>query len=295
MNRILKAGHLAFLLFFLTFRAICQEGFVKESLKVDSKILGKSVEYSVYLPPDYESSSRSYPVVYLLHGYSDDETAWIQFGEVNKTMDKAILDRTLPPMIIVMPDAGVSWYINNFNASVRYEDFFFQEFIPFIESSYRIRALKEFRGVAGLSMGGYGAFVYAVKHPDKFVASAPLSAAFRNEEEVVVQSQDRWDMIEGPVFGPGLTGKKRITDHWKTNNPFYLVNNSTSEALKSVKYYIDCGDDDFLYKGNSNMHILLRDKNIPHEYRVRDGGHSWIYWRTGILEALKFIGENFHR
>src|SRR5690606_11939201 len=106
-------------------------------LTVESRILGKPVRYTVYLPYDYHTSTRYYPVVYLLHGYTDNDTGWLQFGEAHMIADELINDREIPPMIIVMPDAGVSWYVNNFDASVRYEDFFIDEFIPHIEAQYR--------------------------------------------------------------------------------------------------------------------------------------------------------------
>jgi enterochelin esterase-like enzyme len=139
------------------------KGIVLESLVVKSKILGHDIKYSVYLPSDYNTSNRSYPVLYLLHGYTDDETSWIQFGEVNASADKLIANRECTPMIIVMPDAGLSWYINNYNGSVNYEEAFFSEFLPEIEKAYRIRKSKEFRAIGGNSMGGYGSMLYSLK------------------------------------------------------------------------------------------------------------------------------------
>jgi S-formylglutathione hydrolase FrmB len=82
---------------------------------------------------------------------------------------------------------------------------------------------------------------------------------------------------------------------WDIQSIFLVIMICPIDQLKSVRWYIDCGDDDFLYKGNATMHIILRDRGIPHEYRVRDGGHNWLYWRTGITDALKFIGKSFHR
>ena len=272
-----------------------QMGRVIEGNTIKSNILGRSVDYSVYLPPDYDHSERYYPVVYLLHGYTDDETAWVQFGEVNRAADKAIRAGIIPSMVIAMPDAGVTWYANNYDGTVRYEDFFFEEFIPHVEDKFRIRKKKEFRGIAGLSMGGYGTTLYALKHPDMFAAAAPFSAALYTDYDVISHDQKKWDQEKGVVFGKGLQGKKRLTDHWKNNNPFHIVNNSDIEEIKSVRWYFDCGDDDFLYRGNSMFHILLRDKEIPHEFRIRDGEHNWEYWRTGITDALEFIGRSFHR
>ncbi|HKG21141.1 MAG TPA: alpha/beta hydrolase-fold protein [Blastocatellia bacterium] len=270
-------------------------GTVKEGLTVRSEVLGKPVRYSIYLPGDYATSERYYPVLYLLHGYTDSDMAWIQFGEANLIADEAIAGRSIPPMIIVMPDAGVSWYINNYDNSVKYEDFFIKEFIPRIESTYRARPEKQYRAVAGLSMGGYGALVYTLRHPDIFAACAAFSAAIFTDEETMGRTDEVWARIDSVLYGPGLKGKDRLTDHYKSYNPIHLVRNAGTEKLKNLRLYIDCGDDDFLYKGNATFHILLRDMKIPHEYRARDGGHTWSYWRSGLIDGLRFIGDSFHR
>jgi enterochelin esterase-like enzyme len=270
-------------------------GQVLEGLHFSSPILGHDVKYAVYLPPDYSNSTRRYPVVYLLHGYTDDESAWIQFGEVNMAADRAIAAREIPPMIIVMPDAGVSFYINDHQNKVRYEDMFIQEFIPHIDNTYRTRPDREFRGLSGLSMGGWGTLLLAMRHPDMFAACAAFSAALWTDEDLAAMDEKAYDRVISPLFGPKLAGKDRLTAHFRSYNPLDLAKNQSVEALKKVKYYIDCGDDDFLFKGNAALHILLAERKIPHEFRVRDGAHTWSYWRTGIVEGLKFISESFHR
>ena len=270
-------------------------GQVLEGLKLLSTVLGRDVAFAVYLPPDYAASTRRYPVVYLLHGYTDDESGWIQFGEVGLAADRAIADREIPPMIIVMPDGGVSWYVNDLPGKVRYEDMFVQEFIPHIDASYRTRASREFRGISGLSMGGWGTLVHAFRHPELFAACAAFSAAVWADEDVTGMKQDTWDKVLGPVLGTGLAGKERLTPHFRKVSPLDLARSLPEDSLKTVRYYIDCGDDDFLIKGNCALHLLLTDRKIPHEFRVRDGGHTWSYWRTGIVDGLKFIGESFHR
>lgn len=269
-------------------------GIVKEGLTIESKILGKSIRYTIYLPFDYSTSDRYYPIVYLLHGYSDNDMGWLQFGEANMIADECIANRTIPPMIIAMPDGGLTWYINNYNGSTNYEDFFIKEFIPAIESKYRVRTEKRYRGIAGLSMGGFGTLIYALKHPDMFAACAPLSAAVYTDEEIKAQNDKRWEQVGSGLFGPGLKGDERLTEHYKANSPLHIIKSGNIDKLKSVRYYIDCGDDDFLYKGNAALHVLLRDMNIPHEFRVRDGVHNWVYWRESLPEALKFIGASFH-
>ncbi|PLK43432.1 esterase family protein [Emticicia sp. TH156] len=285
------------LLLFISSLSFAQQGIVKESLKLKSSILGKEVKYNIYLPADYEKNNRMYPVLYLLHGYTDDETGWTQFGQTPEIADKTINSGDAPPMIIVMPDAGVSWYMNSFDGKTKFEDFFIKEFIPYIETSYRIRSKREFRAVAGLSMGGLGTLLYATKHPDLFTAAAPLSAAVWTDEEVVSgnQNQDQWNYVFGDLYGKNLKGKERLTEHYYKNAPIKIVETANAEELKKVKFYIDCGDDDFLIKGNMALHAIMIDKKIPHEFRVRDGGHTWSYWRTALPEVLKFVGDSFHR
>lgn len=270
-------------------------GKVYETRTVRSAIMGKEVHYTVYLPADYETSSRTYPVVYLLHGYTDDNTGWLQFGEINRYADKAIAEGTIPPMIIVMPDADSTWYINSYDGKERYEDFFVKEFMPSIEKTYRIKAEKKYRGVAGLSMGGYGTLILSLKHPELFAAAAPLSAAVLDDDAMVNTPEASWARTFGQLFGRDLKGKDRLTQTWYDNSILRIIDTKSADELKKVRYWIDCGDDDFLTKGNCLLHIALTEKRVPHEYRVRDGAHTWNYWRTGITDALKFIGESFHQ
>jgi enterochelin esterase-like enzyme len=270
-------------------------GKVIEEATVKSSILNKSVRYTIYLPADYDLSQRTYPVVYLLHGFTDDNTGWLQFGEINRYADKAIADGIIPPMIIVMPNGDSSFYINSYDGKEKYEDFFIKEFMPSIEKMYRIKAEKKYRGIAGLSMGGYGSLIYSMKYPQLFAAAAPLSAAVFDDSALVTMPDINYEMVFAPLFGRGLKGKDRLNKSFYDNSPLKIAETKSADDLKKVRYWIDCGDDDFLTKGNCLLHILLTDKKVPHEYRVRDGAHNWTYWRTGIVDALKFIGDSFHQ
>ncbi|MBP7870272.1 MAG: esterase family protein [Candidatus Saccharicenans sp.] len=270
-------------------------GQVLEGLKLSSQILGQEVRYTIYLPPDYGASSRRYPVVYLLHGYTDNDTAWVQFGQVNLIVDRAVAAGELPPMIVVMPDGDVSWYINDYQGKVRYEDMFFKELIPYIDSNYRTRAAREFRAVAGLSMGGWGTLIYALRHPEMFSAAAAFSPAVWTDEEIMATDDKTYEQMFARLYGTGLKGKDRLTTHFQSYNPLQLVKTLPVDKIKTVRFYLDCGDDDFLYKGNAALHVVMLDRKIPHEARMRDGAHDWLYWRTGILDGLKFISQSFIR
>ena len=281
--------------FILCIASAQNQGRVIEQLSVKSEILGKEVKYSIYFPADYDRSQRTYPVVYLLHGYTDDNTGWLQFGEINRYADKAIAEGTIPPMIIVMPNGDSSWYINSFDGKEKYEDFFVKEFIPSIEKAYRIKSQKQYRGIAGLSMGGYGSLIYALKYPELFSAAAPLSAGVFTDDEVLNMRDDNYENVLGPLYGHNLKGKQRLNEAWYKNSILKIIETKSANELKKVRYWIDCGDDDFLTKGNCLLHLALTDKKVPHEFRVRDGSHSWTYWRTGITDALQFIGQSFHQ
>jgi len=158
-----------------------QTGKVFDNLSMKSEILDMDRKYAIYLPPDYETSQRSYPVLYLLHGGGDDQTGWVQFGEVKYIADKTIKEGKTTPMIIVMPDAssGKRGYTNDATGEWRYEDFFFEEFVPFVEKTYRIKSEQRYRAIAGLSMGGGGTYYYALHRPDLFQTACPLSASAR--------------------------------------------------------------------------------------------------------------------
>ena len=273
-----------------TLNAFSQSGKVFDNLSMNSKILNMERKYAVYLPPDYETSERSYPVLYLLHGAGDDQSGWIQFGEVLQIADKAIKEGTSTAMIIVMPDAntGQRGYTNDEKGNWRYEDFFFEEFLPFIEGKYRIRAEKRYRAVAGLSMGGGGSFYYALHRPDLFSAACPLSSSTGP-----LNREDTKNYIKR--MGGTDAGQTEIDAWYEKYSVTEMVKNLPEEGIKAVRWYIDCGDDDFLFKGNALVHITLRKRNIPHEYRVRDGAHNWTYWRESLPEVLRFVSNGFHQ
>jgi enterochelin esterase-like enzyme len=273
-----------------TLSLYAQQGKVYDNLSMPSKILKSERKFAIYLPPDYESSQRSYPVLYLLHGSGDDQTGWVQFGEVLHIADLAINSGKATPMIIVMPDAntGKRGYFNDIKGEWRYEDFFFQEFMPYIEKTYRIRADKHYRAVAGLSMGGGGTFMYALHHPELFSAACPLSASVgplsmdEQKERMKRENQD-------------ISDTAALSAYFKSHSVLELIKAMPDDQKKAVRWYIDCGDDDFLFEGNSLVHIAMRKKEIPHEFRIRDGAHNWTYWRESLPSVLEFISMGFHQ
>jgi len=264
-------------------------GKVSDNLSIPSKILKMDRKYAIYLPSDYESSGRSYPVLYLLHGAGDDQTGWVQFGEVKNIADKAIQDGKCTAMIIVMPDGntGQRGYFNSPKGDWNYEDFFFQEFMPTIEKTYRIRAEKRYRAISGLSMGGGGTFMYALHHPELFSSACPLSAYTGP-----VTLEDATDRLKKQY--PDIKDEE-IVKYLNNLSATELIKNMPDDQKKAVRWYIDCGDDDFLFEGNCLVHMAMRKKEIPHEFRIRDGAHNWTYWREALPTVLEFVSQAFHQ
>ena len=279
------------ILLIFTLAAQAPSGKVLESITLKSNILKQDMKLNIYLPPDYETAQSRYPVVYLLHGMGQNYMDWVKKGDAKLTADSLITKKALPDMIIVMPDAGNTFFVNSV-AGYHYEDYFFKELIPYIDSTYKTRPSRDFRAIAGLSMGGYGALLYSLKHSDTFSACVGLSSGIVTDDEITPIPDDMWDTYYAPLFGKAK-GKDRLQlDNWKNNNTLALIQQGKSEDLKTVKWYFDIGDDDSLYKGNMAIHVLMRDKGIPHEFRMRDGAHTWDYWRTGLGDALRFVGQS---
>ena len=267
-----------------------QTGKVLDNLSMPSKILNMERNYAIYLPPDYETSQRSYPVLYLLHGGGDDHTGWVQFGEVLHITDEAIKQGRATPMIIVMPDAntGQRGYFNDIKGEWRYEDFFFGEFIPFVEKQYRIKGEKQYRAISGLSMGGGGTFMYALHHPEMFSSACPLSASTGALSLELAKSYYEQRGIKD-------VPEAEMETYYRRHSVIPLLDSLQDDQKKAVRWFIDCGDDDFLYEGNSLVHIAMRKKEIPHEFRIRNGGHTWTYWRESLPDVLSFISDAFHQ
>jgi enterochelin esterase-like enzyme len=268
---------------------------VMESLSMYSKILGQEIKYSISLPKDYFKGSRSYPVVYLLHGLGDDETSWLEYGTITRLSDKYVKEKEIVPMIFVMPQGFRTYYVNDYAGTFRYQDMFVKEFIPYIDSCYRTIADKQHRAAMGYSMGGFGALILPLKNPDIFAVSVPLSISIRTDDQYMNENAREWDEQWGRLFGGvGTTGKDRITDYYMQNNPFYIFAGKDLSELSELKIYIDNGDDEnTLCRSNEELHILLSNIGFPHEFRVRDGGHTFQYWRSAIPNAFRFISDAF--
>lgn len=276
-------------LLLLPFISISAQGTLDISKKIDSKILHQEEAFSIYLPEHY-NDSNTYPTLYLLHGYGGNENSWIE-GDIHKTLDSLILHKQLPEVIVVFPNGHNSYFMNDYSKSYLYEDYFIEEFMPFIDSNYNTSTIQSKIAIAGLSMGGFGATLLPIKHPSKFGTSISLSGAVRTQEEFIDLSPVKYHGYFARIYGDSLIGADRITRHWKANSPYTLISDTNLQAISNINWYIDCGMHDFLFKANQSLHRLFLDKDIPHEYHMRQGEHNWEYWETGIIYGLVYWGK----
>jgi|TARA_R110000737_G_C14580409_1_gene485558 enterochelin esterase-like enzyme len=285
-------------LFFILFTTTCTlfaQSKVLESLSMKSELLNTEVRYSIYLPDGYDFSERHYPVVYLLNGYTGNETDWIELGGMQGIVDNEIEEGKIQKMVIVMPDGDDRLYMNRTDGTYPYEDMFIKELLPFIESQYRIRKGKRFTGISGLSMGGAGSIKLALKYDTHFGACAAFSSAVYTEESVTTSDPESMNGYVSKAMPDmvGTKGKNRLNKSYEDYDVLHLVKTKDPALLKTVKLYFDCGDDDSLTLGNAELHKELTVRQIPHEYRVRDGAHTWPFWRESLPVGLQFISDSF--
>lgn len=283
----MKKNHFLMMLMLLLAATAAQAGKVVTD-SIYSNVLGAQVKYNVYLPDGFEISSKMYPVVYLLHGYTDDYTAWCDRGNMQTVADELIESGEACEMVIVMPTAGGPDIYKTWNGYFNmpgwpYEDFFFQEFMPAVEKKYHIIADKQHRAVMGLSMGGGGSTVYGQRHPDLFSSVYAMSAWLESDG--------------GKQREPGVDDKPYLVNQAVMRHSALRfveeADEATLGALRSVNWFFDCGDDDFLFDQNVRIHQLMRDKRVKSELRIRNGKHNWEYWHQAIRMALPYASRNF--
>lgn len=257
---------------------------VKDS--IDSKILNATVEFNVYLPDGFDKSDRMYPSVYLLHGLYGTFQDWENNARMSGIANELITSGEACEMVIFMPNAGGSnvHEVQNgyFNVKDwRYEDFFFQEFIPTVEKKYRCIGDKGHRAIMGLSMGGGGSTAYCEKHPDMFSSCYAMSAWLDTDVDPSMPENDKFTYTVKGV---------------RENSTLDFVDNAddaTIEALRTVKWFFDCGDDDGLLYLSVDLHKKLKMKRVSTELRVHNGAHNWEYWHNALRDALPFATRNF--
>ena len=291
-------SRIIFGLIFITFTSVC--GFsrsrtlngghgssIVETDTLQCKVLGEPRDYTIYLPAGYETDTTcSYPVLYLLHGFSDTNQSWFHNAPLATIADRLIASGEIQPMIIVSPNAGgrpgVDWNGYFDMPGWYYEKYFFTEFIPYIESAYRVKEGKGNRAISGMSMGGGGTASYAQRHPDMFSSAYIIAGWLDNEKIDAVDPSDKVALVRQAV------AEKSCLEFLRQ------ASSKDLENLRTLRWYVDVGDDDFLLYPDLEFYKLMRDKDVPCQLRVRDGSHNWEYWTTALYSLLPFASRNFN-
>jgi S-formylglutathione hydrolase FrmB len=262
---------------------------------VQSRILKQAVHYCVQLPPDYDASAakqRRYPVLYFLHGLGQNEQTLFRTGGWSLIEDLRRQHKIID-FLIVAPEGGRNFYINSVDDSFRYSDFFLQEFIPHIQSRFRIRPGRQSRAITGVSMGGYGALRFAFAHPDLFSAVSAQSAALITQTPHELNTAGESNRPLGRLLGPAF-GQPINLPHWNQNSVFVLAKKNES-GLRRMAIYFNCGQrDDFGFEdGAAALHKQLQGEDVRHEYHSYPGDHSLTYFLSHMGEVMEFHSRAF--
>jgi len=264
---------------------------------LNSRLLKQVIRYCVYLPAGYDAGAaehpaRRYPVLYFLHGLGDNEQTLFNSGGWT-LVDDLRNQHKLGDFLIVAPEGRRTFYINSDDGSVRYNDFFLQEFLPHIEGKYRIHSGRAGRAISGISMGGYGALRFAFAHPELFSAVSAQSAALITESPQALDSASQTGTPLGGVLG-AVFGKPINVAHWNANSPFVLAKRN-APALRKTAIYFNCGQDDNygFEKGAAALHEELQKESVKHEYHAYPGDHGLTYFLSHFAEVMEFHSKAF--
>ena len=224
---------------------------------IESKVLGRTMKYSVYLPKGYDKS-KEYPVLYMLHGANGSNNDWLNGGKINVNASNAASEGTAPEMIVICPDCGGdNFYCDNYGGNdIKYMTYFFTEFLPTVENLYAVKKDRASRAIGGLSMGGFGSLYYGLLHPEMFSYVYACSPA---------------TYIDG---APNL---------------YELLSKADVSKLPGIT--IEIGTEDFLYESAGSFKQALDAKKVPNEYITRAGTHDWPFWAACTPKIMKKLGE----
>ena len=254
-----------------------------ETKQLTSALLARTVNYDVILPAGYDDSNWRYPVLYLLQGLGGHYDSWIIATNVATYAAKHKL-------IIVSPEGNDGWWTNSAtDKNDKYESYIISELLPLIDKSYRTLPFQKYRGIAGLSMGGYGSLKFGIKYPDKFAFAGSLSGALDAATALETATSQPWTPEMWAFCKPslmkvfGAAGSSTRAG----NDVLSLYRNYPAEKLAALPYiYSDCGVDDPFFAANLEFTAILRNRQIPHEFRERPGTHTWYYWNEQINDVL---------
>ncbi len=243
-----------------------------DTAEVFSTAMQKKIKTVTIIPDAYENTRQlNYPVLYLLHGYSDSYAGWI-----NKSPNIALLADQYN-IIIICPDGGYSsWYFDSpEEANFRYETFVANELVSWTDENYRTIRKPKGRAITGLSMGGHGGLFLGFKHQDIYGAAGSMSGGVD-----LRPFPENWELAKR------LGDYAEYPERWEENSVINLTHLLKNDNLKII---IDCGADDFFYPVNVMLHKKLLERNIDHDFISRPGRHNWEYWSKAIYSQVIFF------
>ena len=247
-----------------------------------SRLLGRDVPFTVYLPDGYKSASTQYPVVYLLHGAGGDENEWARKGGVVETLDGQIKRRQMRPAVVVMPTFGpASWYTDG--AAEKAESAMMEELIPYVEANYKAGTQRAQRSIAGLSMGGYGALNIALHFPERFCAAGIISPAIYDPLPPETSAARRTpQFVRNGQFDPAT---------WTSLN-YAARLDGYKKGTARVPMWIVAGDHDYLgialmSAGLYSRMLAIQPTQV--ELRIVDGDHEWLTFRDALPQTLSYM------
>lgn len=269
-------------------------GQMRNDVTFTSEILGRAIRAAVYLPAAYFDRRRPdarFPVAYLLHGLGDDHTAWPRLGKIKPTLDRMMARGQLRPFVVVMPDAGRSWYVNDArpNGYGAIFDAFRGDLINAVNKRFRTLPCRQARTIGGLSMGGYGALILGTAQPLRYAAVFSLSGAvFAENLADDPNRRKRLAQLFGGVHGVPLDSRR-------------LRSWSIFERLKALapqapgpSVWLSAGDHDAfpsIVTGSVRVYDIVRRRRWTAELRIDDAGHDWAYWQKSIVPALAWAAS----
>lgn len=236
--------------------------------------LGRDMHYRIYLPHNYAQADRRFPVLYLLHGIYGKFTDWDTQSHLRHYAQN--LD-----LVIVMPDAADSWYVNSATVSQnRYEDYIVKDLIQEVDGNYRTLAVRESRAIAGVSMGGYGALNFALKHPELFVFAGSISGAINAPTDLGPRQPDfQANLLQ--VFGPAGSPARA------ENDIFILLKHADVSRFPYI--YLACGESDPFFPLNQQFAAALLDEHARYEFHQAPGAHEWKFWDKTAKDLLPVV------
>ncbi|HEX8164457.1 MAG TPA: alpha/beta hydrolase family protein [Beijerinckiaceae bacterium] len=257
-------------------------------LKAESPALGHDIPYALYRPSPVPPAGARWPVLYLLHGLGDSERTWIDLGRAAETFDRLIAAGRLKPLLVVMPMARDSWYVDNPDPSGHglVEQALTRDLVGHVDRAYPTAACRAGRALGGLSMGGYGALLYAMDNPRRYGSAFSLSGSIFQPmpEDEAARARRPTHMFRG-AYGDPFDPRRFNASNLFPRLPAYIAD-PERPAL-----YLAVGADDFprLKEGNLAFHRALSEAGIETPFRIDPGGHTWDLWTAQLGPALEWL------